>query len=230
MRIQPISFGSLENNSVFTCSSCINNTLLDAWSYSWTSDNDKAVGTAKNDFGLNNEAIKSIHEWADVKLDDEKSIGWCDVFFDAKTAKSYYTTYFSHLNNVKLFALYFDEKESQEIINEFSPTDSSQMLIGLVNSLQKKVSEDEMAGENTVGYDLIGIELGSSFHSFHCHDLSNELATKFGLSFNSNGLFDNTNNWNAVVEYMNNEDNGFEPVPWFLAKVKLVHSFEAMPA
>lgn len=226
IKIRPISFGSLENRSVFTCSSCINDTLLDDWSYSWTTDNNKGISAIKKDFELSIDAIKSIREWTDVKYDNEKSIGWGDVFFDANTAKDYYTTYFSHLDDIKLFALYFDEKEAQEIINEFNPTDSSQGLIGLVDSLKRKISENDRAGETTIGYDLIGIELGGNFHSFHCHDLSSELATKFKLSFNANGLFNNTVNWDAVVEFMNDEDNGFEPVPWFLAKVKLVHSFE----
>ncbi len=228
IKIRPISFGSLENHSVFTCSSCINDTLLDDWSYSWTTDNNKGISTIKKDFELSDEAIESIREWTDVKYDDENLIGWGDVFFDADTAKNYYTTYFSHLNDIKLFALYFDAKEAQEIINEFSPTDSSQGLIGIADSLKRKINENSKVGENTIGYDLIGIELGGNFHTFHCHDLFSELAVKFGLSSNASGLFNNTTNWDTVVEYMNDEDNGFEPVPWFLAKVKLVHSFEVV--
>ena len=228
IKLRPISFGSLENRSVFTCSRCINDTLLDDWSYSWTTYNNSGISAIKKNFELNDAAIQSIRIWTDTKYDDEKSIGWGDVFFDTGTASNYYTTYFSHLKGVKLFALYFNEQEAQEIVNEFSPTESTQGLIGLVDSLQEKIKEDDKAGEIIIGYDLIGIELGGYFHSFHCHDLVNDLVTKFGLSFNSYGLFDNTDNWDAVVYYMNDEDNGFEPVPWFLAKVKLVHSFEAV--
>ena len=28
--------------------------------------------------------------------------------------------------------------------------------------------------------------------------------------------------WKPVVDYLNAEENGFEPVPWFVCKVKLV--------
>lgn len=227
IKLRPISFGSLENRSVFTCSSCINDTLLDDWSYSWTTDNNRNISAIKKGFELNDAAIQSIRTWTDTSY-DEKLIGWGDVFFDADTASKYYTTSFSHLNGIKLFVLYFNEQEAQEIVTEFSPTKSTQGLIGLVDSLQKKINEDDKPGEVTIGYDLIGIELGGYFHSFHCHDLTSDLVTKFGLHFNSYGLFDSTDNWNAVVEYMNDEDNGFEPVPWFLAKVKLVCSFEAV--
>jgi hypothetical protein len=44
-------------------------------------------------------------------------------------------------------------------------------------------------GETLIGFDVIGIELDGGFHSFHCHDLSTDLARRFSLEINEYGLF-----------------------------------------
>jgi len=71
-----------------------------------------------------------------------------------------------------------------------------------------------------IGFDLIGVESGGDFHSFHCHDLANELREKFGLELNEFGLIREMKNPQDVIDFMNDENNGFEPVPWYLVKVK----------
>ena len=88
--------------------------------------------------------------------------------------------------------------------------------------LLKQIQEVENEDESLLGFDFVGIEIGGDFHTFHCHDLGNELVQKFGMSLNKYGLFDNSNQFKHVLDYLNNEENGCEPVPWFLAKVKLV--------
>ena len=67
-----------------------------------------------------------------------------------------------------------------------------------------------------------------NFHTSHCHDVSEELTIKFGLYLNSYGLFEDTSNWKEVVDYRNDEANGFGPVPWFLAKVKWVEPLPSL--
>jgi hypothetical protein len=46
------STASKGENPIYSCSDCINDNLVDAWSYSWTTENDKYVGEAKETFKL----------------------------------------------------------------------------------------------------------------------------------------------------------------------------------
>ena len=95
-------------------------------------------------------------------------------------------------------------------------------MIGLWDNLSRDVPEVTDESEKTIGYDLIGVELSGEFHTFHCHDIAQDLVKNFHISLNEYGLIANDHNWEKLVEYMNDEENGFEPVPWFFVKVKMI--------
>lgn len=222
MQIQPIEFGSEINQRVLTCSTCINNSLFDSWSFSWATTLKRELKTVKQNYLIDEEAINSIRLWVDSNFDGEpKNVGWPNVFSTPQAAKAYQKTYFSHLRDIRLFALYFNESEAGALIEEFKPTFQNQGSIGLVDILQKHITEDRITNEQVVGYDLIGVEIGGDFHTFHCHNNEVDLITKFKLEMNEYGLFEENENLPGAVNYMNDEDNGFEPVPWFLVKVKV---------
>lgn len=148
-------------------------------------------------------------------------------FDDIESTEEYRQTFFSHLEDIKTFAIYFDEKEASDILKEFSPKSDNEGEIGICHLLKLKIEEqatDER--ESLIGYDLIGIEFGGGFHTFHCHDIGKELSDKFGLTLNSFGLFDDCADWKPVLDYLNDEENGCEPVPWFVAKTKLITNFK----
>ena len=218
-KLRPKQFGVDKENIIYTCSDCINDNLVDAWSYSWTVDNDKQALEAKENFQLSDTQINSIRTWVDKQHNDNK-LGWINVFTDVETALQYKHNFFSHLSDIKLMSLYFNETERKDILEEFKPQSEEMGEIGLRLTLLK--ATEESANEKFLGFDYIGIENGGGFHTFHCHDIGKELSDKFNLTLNKHGLFDNDNNSKQVLEYLNDENNGCEPVPWFIAKTKLV--------
>jgi len=221
IKLRPVTFGTKLDNVVYTCSDCINDNLVQAWSYSWTIGTNKETREAKKKFDLDDNKIKAIRNWIDKKHEENK-VGWVDLFTELGSALEYKRTFFSHLNDIKIFALYFDEKEARGLLEEFKPQSEKEGEIGLHHTLSKQITETVTDSEKLIGYDFIGIEEGGGFHTFHCHDIGAELSEKFGLTLNSFGLFDNSNDWKRVLDYMNNEENGCEPVPWFVAKTKLI--------
>ena len=86
--------------------------------------------------------------------------------------------------------------------------------------LSKQINETQEG--KTIGYDLIGIELSGDFHTFYCHNMADELKSKFSLEINEYGLIKNCSDWKSLTDYMNNDETGCEPVPWFYVKVKLI--------
>jgi hypothetical protein len=219
IKLQPKEFGVDSKNLIYTCSNCLNNNLVDAWSYSWTAENDKQAIEAKEIFNLSDSQLISIRTWVDRKHNEDK-IGGLNVFTDIETVIEYKAEFFSHLSDIKIIALYFDEAERKDLLEEFKPKSETFGEIGLRLTLLKEIEETE--SEMFLGYDYIGIESSGDFHTFHCHDLSNEFPNKFKLSVNSFGLFENNNSSKQVLDYLNDETNGCEPVPWYIAKIKLL--------
>lgn len=218
-RLVPMNFGTYSEAMIHTCSKCINDHLVNIWSYSWTTDNDEQAEEAKENFQLSNKEIDLIRTWVD-KNHNEHKLGWVNVFTDLETALEYKTMFFSHLDDIKIFALYFNERERADLLDEFKPQSTGMGEIGLRLTLLKGI--EETSNDQFLGFDYIGIEFSGDFHTFHCHDLGREFSNKFKLNLNEYGLFDSDMNSDQVLAYLNDESNGCEPVPWFVAKTKLV--------
>jgi hypothetical protein len=221
MKLVPIKYGDQVDNISYTCSNCINHSLLGNWSYSWTTNNNSYLVDVKDDYAIDDSVVNAIRQWADQTFED-KRIGWIDLFNNFSAVQEYRTSFFTHLIDLKIMSIYFEEKEVTELLDAFQPLKGNG-AIGLYENLQNETPEEQIPDQQVLGYDLIGIELDGSFHSFHCHSLAGALMERFGLTLNEYGLLNDTDNWSPVVEYMNDEGNGFEPVPWFYCKVKIFH-------
>ncbi|GAB3935963.1 hypothetical protein [Larkinella terrae] len=206
---------------VYTGSTCINDSMLATWSYRWVNERVEETRAAEELLGLNPAKVTAIRHWTDQKLTEGK-VGYHQVFLDLKTAQEYRQRFFAHLDAVKLLAIYFDEPAADAIIEELRPKRANMGECGLYQMLSRKVPEAEDNDETTIGYDLVGIEQGGSFHSFHCHGIGPELVRKFGLTLNEFGLFDYCDDWKPVLDAFQNGEIGAEPVPWFVAKVKQI--------
>lgn len=212
----------LDKEPVFTCSTCINDSFMESWSYSWTTANNEAIGEIKDGFLLDDQNIQSIRAWVDRAFND-KRIGWPDLFYDLETVREYSQTFFSHTPDKRIFSIYFSEQETAALLSEFEPQKQGLGAIGLFEELQKKIPESLSTADTFIGFDIIGIEASGDFHSFWCHDMAKDLSERFGLTLNQYGLFEDCLDWKAITDYMNAEETGCEPVPWYLCKVKLVN-------
>jgi hypothetical protein len=213
----------LDNNKlIYTCSSCINDNLL---LYPLCGDyigKEEYIDKMKIKYNLNNFNIKLIIEWINNKS-KKNQILWPDAFSDIKYAKEYKDKYFKNVKSIKLLAIYFSENETIKVLNEFEPKYNNEWEIGIYKILNKKILENSK--ELFLGYDLIGIDGGGDFHSFHCNSITKELSDKFGIELNNYGLFNNFLNWDSVLNYLNSHEAACEPVPWFAIKVKMVSEY-----
>ncbi len=212
-------FGSTKNKRFLTCSSCINDTLIDTWAISWATPIEHQIKELREKFGISVEKRLEIQNWADKKL-EENRIGWHQVFSDLETVNEYGDKFFSHILEKEILQILFSEEERKFFLDEFTPEKKEYGTLGIYDNLKRKIIEEESDEEEFIGFDLIGVELGGDFHSFHCHDIANQLIDEFGIELNKYGLIKEIANHKEIITYMNDEENGFEPVPWFLVKVK----------
>lgn len=218
IKLRQLDFRSFSSKFIYCCSTCINDSLLDSFSRSWTFNSDY-LQQVKDYLKIDLTKINQIQEWVEKK-DLEGRTGYLNIFYDIAAAKEYRDRFFSNLENIKIFALYFPCSESEDIIKEFELQNSSQVEFGIVHILKNK--KKAIGDANIIGYDLIGIELDGNFHSFHCHDLYSDLNRQFGVQLNKYGLLDSDLNWEKLINYMNDEKNGCEPVPWYFAQIRLI--------
>lgn len=218
IQLQPITFGSINSELVYTASTCINNSLLDYFSFSLYCENDEANKKNFEKFGINDQIQNEIHKWTENKL-AEKKIGLPNIFFDIDIAKEYKNSFFADLDSIKIIGLYMPKDEINDMIDVFKPEGDNKSYYGISTKALEMVEEPETGIE--IGYDLIGIESSEDFHSFHCHDMIDELKSKFDVEINKYFLIDSSKNYKAIIDYMNDEDSGCEPVPWYFAKIKL---------
>lgn len=87
-KLKPQSYGTELGRLIYTCSECITDHMLDTWSYSWTTDNNKYLDDVKRNFELSDRQINEIRSWVDDKF-NENQIGFLNVFFDLQTVVEY---------------------------------------------------------------------------------------------------------------------------------------------
>ncbi len=216
-KLKPKTSGADSGTVVYTCSECINDNLISDWSYSWAADN-KNIEEYRKKYLLSDTAVLSIQTWVNCAFDEGK-VGWVNVFTELEAALEYRRKFFGHLPDIIVMALYFDEVERATIIDNFAPQ-GNLGEIGLRMMLMKEIAETD--DELLLGFDYIGIEFSGYFHTFHCQNIGTDLASHFNLSLNRYGLFDRALNSKQILDYLHDEKNNFEFVPWFITKVKLV--------
>ncbi|MDR1066344.1 MAG: hypothetical protein LBL35_02765 [Clostridiales bacterium] len=217
IKLSPLTWSYKSGDAVYTCSGCVNENMIGAWSYSWM-NRDEELNSIKRTYNIDDDDVKLIRNWVDTNWEKGK-IKPDSVFSEIEIAMEYKNAFFPHLNGINLSGLYFDETETNKILEEFRPTAS--MEIGIYPILSEKILEEDNG--KVLGYDLISMyELTTQFCSFWCNDVGRELADRFGLNLNENGLFDNCLNWGEVLQLLNDPKFGCESCPWHVTKVKMI--------
>lgn len=220
LKLKPLEFGDFKGQKVVTGSSCLNESYFDSWSLSWTRDGKNNLPEVMDEFEITKSKITQIQLWADEKF-NEKKLGWTNTFNDLNTLIEYKNKFLKPSNNFVAIAIFFHENAVENLLEDFKPMDSNLGTIGIYDNLKNKELE-KLNSDDFLGYDIIGIEVGGHYHSFHCYNIWNELAQKFGLTLNQSGLINEFDNKKGVLKYVNNPDNGLPYIYWYLIKVRQI--------
>lgn len=216
IQLKKVNYGSLVDREIGTCSTCLNSSLMDNFSRSWTCSKEDTIDACQI-FKIDYQTIENIQNWTDLK-DIEEQTQYIEIFSSIEAAREYKNTFFARLNRIHLFGVYLPESEAKKLLEDFIPDSPQSGEIGIRKIIRREEAESETG--RVAGFDLIGVEMSGSFHSFQCHDLEDEFKKKFKVEFNDSGLIKNEEHWEKLVEYANDEENGCEPVPWYFAKLK----------
>ncbi len=205
------------NEIVQTCSGCINTRVFDFWC--WSPASDRLTEDEKTALGLDAEKIRAIQTWT-VEKSKEGKLRWGDVFSDLETVLAFKNLFFASRDDLYIQAIYLSETDTYSLIADFDHEEFKGGRFGIWQNLHEKIREIPDSAEELLGYDLIGLSIGGSFHSFHCHGIGDQLAGQFGLTLNPHGLFTDIPDPQAIKAYLNSENAPVEPVPWYIAKTR----------
>lgn len=210
------------NGIVQSCSSCINTQVFDYWC--WSPSNDRLTENDKTDLGLDAGKIRAIQAWT-VNKYKHGELRWGRVFSDLETVQVFNNLFFAYQDDLHIQAIYLSEQDTQSLITDFDHEEVNGGRFSIWHILRERIREVPDSDEELLGYDLIGMDIGGSFHSFHCHGISGiyeELAKQFGLTLNQYGLFSHIPNPQSILSYLNSRTARVEPVPWYIAKTKRI--------
>ncbi|WP_036042473.1 hypothetical protein [Leptospira alstonii] len=216
IQLKKLNYGSLVDREIYTCSTCLNSSLMDNFARSWTCSEEDTINACKS-FAIDLQTIQEIQSWTYLK-DIEGQTQYIEAFSSKEAAREYKNTFFAHLNKIHLLGVYLPESEAKKLIEDFNPNSPHCGEIGIRKIIRREEVESELG--KIVGFDLIGVEMSGNFHSLQCHDLEGEFKKEFKVEFNDFGLIKSEEHWEKLVEYANDEKNGCEPVPWYFAKLK----------
>jgi hypothetical protein len=216
---RPIDFGADIGKTVSTCSRCINFSIYDSWCTPWM--NDKLDKADQQALRLTDQNMEAIQQWVEQNMSDS-----FNVFPDLATAHEFKALFFEDKNDIEVYGIYFSVTDAESLIHAFAEGENlttfnyNNGYFGLRKNLLKKIKEKNDQLATFMGYDFIGVECDGSFHSFYCHDITNTLIGRFGLTLTVNGLFDDPIEATAIRTYLNDPATGLEPVPWYIVKIK----------
>lgn len=219
LKMNPLGFGACRGKRVPTGSTCLNSSYFDAWSLSWAEDGKKISKEVLKEFGLSKKEVRNIQAWADPKF-DEQALGWVNSFANLDVLREYKGRFFPAEEEAMALSIYFEAADIPDFRAEFEPKSENMGTVGILEALNRSISESEEPEGRFLGYDLIGMEFGGAFHSFHCFDCSVGLKEKLGIELNANGLIPSDAQRKALLEYAEDQENGLPAVPWYLVKVK----------
>ncbi|MCK7483538.1 MAG: hypothetical protein M0C28_45795 [Candidatus Moduliflexus flocculans] len=135
-------------------------------------------------------------------------LGWPNVFLNLRAAREFKRRFMPAVAGVHLIGLAI----AADDVEEFTSDPSS---MGEVAS--RRLPPDDSGV--FLGFDVLGMEYGASFHTFSCNGLEKDYVEKLGIIFNAHGLIPDQAQAFTAAEYTNRDETGAEPVPWFAAKL-----------
>ncbi|MDB5241563.1 MAG: hypothetical protein JWP57_2188, partial [Spirosoma sp.] len=181
--------------------------------------NNRLTENEKTDLGLDTEKIRAIQAWTMNKSKKGK-LKWGRVFSDLETVQEFNNLFFTNRDDLYIQGIYLSETDTQSLIADFNYEEANGGRFSIWQHLNEKIREIPDSAEELLGYDLIGMDIGGSFHSFHCHGMGNELVERFGLTLNKHGLFSHIPDPQIILSYLNSGTARAEPVLWYITKTK----------
>jgi len=211
----PARQGSPLPARVVTVCTCIGESYPDAWALPGVEVPEKTLSGVRRTLALDDREFGDLRTWVERALENE-ALGWPNVFFSLREARSFSARFLGAVRNVRLVGLSLSADVAAEFLRAEAPPAGSGGT-GVWKALARNVP---LAREDPpLGFDVLGFEPDGTSHTFACNGLEVLYKSKLGTAFNVHGLIDDYGSAAVASEATNRDGAGAEPVPWYPFRV-----------
>ena len=201
----------LAGEPVLTVSSCLAPVGPGTWALSWGGDADPAAEAVA--LGLVPDAVSSAVAWTEAAM-LAGGWGWPEVCLSLDAARSFVAACVpSPPADLRLVGIGLPEDLVAACRSDHPlPTDRGVGATALDELVHRA---DPLApGGTPLGYEVLGEELGGTFHSWWCHRLVAELEDELNFAVGPDGLIGDLATARAAASAVDGPPPRGEPVPW----------------
>lgn len=201
-------------DELLTLSSCLTEFLPDGWALEWSSCSHDERVLALTKLGLSEDLLPTLMRVAtDAFASGE--LGWPCVWNTSTSARTALATIGERSSEFVILEVGLSVDVASELVAEFAPGPG----MGSLGFIAKLSTQSNMASAGVpLGWEVLGIEHGGSFHSWLCNSIESEAEAQLAIRPGKFGLLASHAEADAVVELIRN-GIGAEPVPWFAAQI-----------
>ncbi|MFY0570970.1 hypothetical protein ACN28E_45050 [Archangium lansingense] len=205
----PFMDASLVPSRLQSASGCIAPIAPDTWAIDWASCDSAERSAAATRFGVPPERLAELIAWATRRFDVD--FLWPNVFLTLEAAREFCATFVPADSDAFVLGLALASEDVEDFLQQTAPP-PREGETGLHRCLARRLPPAE--GGVRLGSEVLGAELGGTFHSYLCNGLERTFAQQLGARPNEHGLFDDHALARQCAAYAGHEDVGAEPVPW----------------
>jgi hypothetical protein len=201
-------------DALVTISTCVTEVLPDTWAIEWVSDEAESLSRAQG-WGITAPEVPRLVKWT-TKAMDSGQLGWPNVFLTFDAAQSFLHLFPPQVADWNLLGLGLHRDDLERFLKVTQPPPprpgfSPQGEVGV--RLAALRNEALQSGMIAAYYDVLGLDVGGSFHSWLCNSLEEDASAQFNIRPSSNGLLADYADARKMAAYA--VEAKAEPVPWF---------------
>lgn len=214
---KPGGLGELLPDRVLTLTGCLAEFLPGWWAFDWASPSETDCAAALRKLGLEPEVLPLIREVANAAL-LAGDLGWSNVWHSATAAQDLLSSPGIAGRDLLLLELAVPEDCVPALLSLLAPV-PGQAESGLYTRLKTALPPSDAALQ--LGWELLGLEIDGSCHSWLCNDLPHQAHRRLGTEPGPLGLLQSEQDARAVLELVPDELRA-EPGPWFPGRLSRI--------
>jgi hypothetical protein len=195
---------------MWSISACLSNTYPDEDYLDWVqvpADRDREI---RQRLGLDVHGLAELKKEV-ARLFEDGSLGWPNVFLDTQTARAFSARWLATVSDLRLLGISLASEHVERFIGDTAPGEGE----GESGVRRAVRGGGSPVGGTTIGFEVLGMEQGGHVHSFVCNGLEADFMDELDLPLNEFGLIADPEEALAAAAWVNREEVGAEPVPWY---------------
>ena len=169
------------------------------------------------DLGLPGGELDAVAAWVEARHASGEW-GWPSFFTSIDAARAFVETFQPRAPDLVILGLALPRAYLDRYVADH-PADPGVGTFAIDEAIRRPSTP--APGGTPLGYEVLGEELGGSFHSWHWNDLEPLVHDRLGITANDEGLIDDLEAATAAAELIGLDEVGAEPLrwrPWLLVR------------